>query len=152
LNTLRLNIEGWSRSESLKSVTLIQDLLKDSRNLERVVVTGVDGSAMLGGAKPKYLQQWGPVIFVGVMRFARLAGIMAWMADCVRGESERKVVRWSQEGRVVCLEVMSWEFFVKETGSNRLNFENGEGTSGSCSLLEYEERWQYRKWPILSNT
>jgi hypothetical protein len=151
LKTLRVNIEGWSRSESLKSVVLLQDLFKGAQDVERVIVTGADGSAMLGGAKARYLQQWGPVIFIGVMRFARLAGVMAWMADRVKGDAEEKVVRWTQEGRAVSLEVMTREFFSREGGSTGPHVGICEITSGCCSLSEYEERWQSRQWPIIKS-
>ncbi|KAF2435637.1 hypothetical protein EJ08DRAFT_282494 [Tothia fuscella] len=146
LKTLRLNIEGWSKSESLRRVALLRDVLKNTYDLERVVVTGTDGSALLAGARAKYLQQWGPVVFVGVMRFARLAGMISWMADCVRGGAERKVIRWSQEGRAVSIEIMTRQFFDTQTGFAQLGIESTDHTAGNCSLETYEERWQSGRW------
>jgi hypothetical protein len=144
LKTLRLNIEGWQRSATLRGVSILRDLLQSVDGLQRVVVTGTDGSLLLAGAKEKFLQQWGPVVFVGVMRFARLTGMVESMARCVKGTVEQKVVRWSQKERVVTLEIMTWSLFVKETGSTDLK---SAGALRCCPLVEYEQRWHSNQWP-----
>jgi hypothetical protein len=151
LKTMRLNIEEWQRTETLKGVALLRDLLQDVQGLERVVVTGTDGRALLAGVKNKYLEVWGPVLFVGVMRFARLAGVVQWMSKCLSGEGEEQVVRWSRGGRTVTLEIMTWSFFVKETGSVTFDsFESLGVDEGCCSLTKYEQRWHSRNWPNAS--
>ena len=107
LKTLRLNIEAWKVQEPILSIALIREMLAGPRNLERVVMAGLDGSELLFGSRDRYLQRWGPVAFVGVMRFARLAGMVDWLAECVRGEKEEKVVVWEKSGRRIALEIMT---------------------------------------------
>jgi hypothetical protein len=149
LKTLRLNIEEWQRIETLKGVALLRDLLQNVQELERVVVTGSDGRALLAGMRDRYLEMWGPVLFVGVMRFARLAGVVGWMS---KGLAEgEKVVRWSRVDQTVTLEIMTWSFFVKETGSVNLDSSAALGVDGGCcSLEEYERRWRSHNWPNAS--
>jgi len=155
IKTLRLNIEGWKLGESVRSVTVLQDLLRGPEKLDKVVVTGADGSELLLGAKDKYLEQWGPVVFVGIMVFAKLAGMIDWMAACVNGDRERMVVRWSKKEHVVNLEVMTLETFMKEIGQPSypevLTPASQTSDEGWCSLVEYEQRWHSRQWPGATN-
>jgi hypothetical protein len=148
LKTLRLNIEDWQRTETFKGVALLRDLMRNVEGLERIVVTGTDGSALLVGMRERYLQRWGPVIFVGVMRFARLAGVVDWMSHCLKRGEEQHVVKWSRIDQSVTLEVMTWSFFIKETGSDKCYSFGAIGVdSGCCYLAGYEQRWQSQRWP-----
>jgi hypothetical protein len=151
LKTLRLNIERWRLSESLRTVRLVQELLQTPEDLERVIITGADGSELLFGAREKYIEQWGPVIFTGIMRFGKLAGMVQWMAACVKGERDQMVVRWSKARSSVILEVICREAYTKEVG--RIQFENAmtaaakTSDGGCCCLTEYERKWHSGEWP-----
>jgi hypothetical protein len=151
LKTLRLNIERWRFSESLRTVQLMQELLRGPEDLERVIITGADGSELLFGAKAKYIEQWGPVIFTGIMLFGKLAGMVQWMAACVKGERDQAIVKWSKEKTAVSLEVISREAFTKEFGrpgyEKAMSAEAQTAESGCCSLTEYERRWHSSEWP-----
>jgi len=152
LRTLRLNIERWRFSGSFRSIALLEDILRGPSGLDSVIITGMDGSELLLGGKAKYLEHWGPVVFVGVMQFAKLAGMMGWMAECVKGEREKMVVRWMKEEGTVSLGVSSWEAFNKENGRGRcqelLASGNQTAEGGCCSLTKYEKRWHSGEWPI----
>jgi hypothetical protein len=151
LKTLRLNIERWRFSESLRTIQLVQELLRAPEELERVIITGADGSELLFGAKDKYIEHWGPVIFTGIMLFGKLAGMVQWMAACLKGERDQTIVRWSKEKTAVSLEVICREAFTKEVGW--VGYEKVMAAtaqtveSGCCSLAEYERRWHSGEWP-----
>ncbi|KAE9974707.1 hypothetical protein BLS_002952 [Venturia inaequalis] len=151
LKTLRLNIEKWRLSKSLRTVQLVQEILRGPQELDRCVITGADGSELLFGAKEKYVEQWGPVIFTGIMIFWKLASMVQWMAACVRGEKKDAIVRWSNKKKVVSLEVICREAFTKEFGwtgyEKAMSATAQTAESGCCSLVEYERRWHSGEWP-----
>lgn len=151
LKTLRLNIEKWRLSESLQTVRLVQELLQTPEDLERVIITGADGSELLFGAREKYIEQWGPVIFTGIMLFGKLAGMVQWMAACVKGERDQMVVRWSKEKTAVILEVICREAYTKEVGwagyEKAMAAAAKTAERGCCCLTEYERRWHSGVWP-----
>ncbi|TID17574.1 putative WD repeat-containing protein [Venturia nashicola] len=151
LKTLRLNIEKWRFSESLRTVQLVQEFLRGPRELDRCVITGADGSELLFGAKERYIEKWGPVIFTGIMLFGKLAGMVQWMAGCVKGEKNDAIVRWSKVKKSVSLEVICREAFTKESGwggYEKAMYATAQTVdSGCCSLVEYERRWHSGEWP-----
>lgn len=150
IKTLRINIEGWKHTESMRSVAVLREVMQGPKNLERVVLVGIDGSELLFGAREKYLALWGTPIFVGVMRFARLAGMLEWMADCVKGDKEKMVVMWAKDGHRVTLEIMSTGFFKRHTGRKTpdvLNSAKLDPRNGCCTLLDYELTWRSGEWP-----
>lgn len=151
LKTLSLNIEKWRFSESLQSVQILQEMLRGPKELERVIITGADGSDLLFGAKEKYIEKWGPVIFTGIMLFGKLAGMVQWMAACVKGGKDQAIVRWSKEKKAVSLEVICQRAFTTEFGwaeYERAMSATGQiAESGCCSLVEYERRWHSGEWP-----
>ncbi|QDS67725.1 hypothetical protein FKW77_005827 [Venturia effusa] len=151
LKTLRLNIERWRFSESLRTVQLVQDILRGPRNLDHCIVTGADGSEILFGAKEKYIDKWGPVIFTGIMLFGKLAGLVQWIAGCVRGEKDQMIVRWSKEKKAVSLEVICKEAFTQEFGwagyEGAMAATAQTAERGCCSLVQYERRWHSGSWP-----
>jgi hypothetical protein len=150
VKTLRFNIEGWKVRETMRSVALLKEVLHGPRDLERVVMTGVDGSKLLFGSKEKYLESWGPVAFVGVMRFARLAGMVSRMAECIAGEPSNKIVTWEKSGHRVSLEIMTKAQFKRQSGPEYPRLvESGkfDPMKGACSLEAYEIRWHSGEWP-----
>jgi hypothetical protein len=150
IKTLRFNIECWKVQETMRSVALLKEILKGPRDLQRVVITGVDGSELLFGSRAQYLEKWGPVAFVGVMRFARLAGMTDWMADCVEGAKEDKVVTWQKKGNRVSLEIMTTNEYRVQTGKRAIELEEivrYDPLEGGCSLEAYERRWHSGEWP-----
>jgi hypothetical protein len=155
LKTLRLNIERWRFSESLRTIQLVQEMLRGPKELERIIITGADGSALLFGAKERYIAKWGPVIFTGIMIFGKLAGIVQWMAACVKGERHQSIVRWSKEKTAVSLEVICRETYTKEFGwagyERAMSATAQNAESGCCSLLEYERRWHSGEWPTVGH-
>jgi hypothetical protein len=141
IKTLRFNIECWKVQETMRSVALLKEILKGPRDLQRVVITGVDGSELLFGSRAQYLEKWGPVAFVGVMRFARLAGMTDWMADCVEGAKEDKVVTWQKKDHRVSLEIMTRNEYRLQTGKRAIELEEivrYDPLDGVCSLEAYE--------------
>lgn len=151
LKTLRLNIERWRFSESLRTFQLVQEILRGPQELDRCIVTGADGSELLFGTKEKYIDKWGPVIFTGIMLFGKLAGMVQWMAGCVKGEKDHAIVRWLKEKKAVSLEVICREAFTKEFGwagyEKAMSATAQTAESGCCSLVEYERRWHSGEWP-----
>lgn len=151
LQTLRLNIERWRFSESLRTIQLVKEILRGPQDLDRCVITGADGSELLFGAKEKYVEKWGPVIFTGIMLFGKLAGMVQWMAGCVKGEKDEAIVRWSKEKKAVSLEVICREAFTKEFGwagyEKAVSATAQNAERGCCSLVEYERRWHSGQWP-----
>ena len=150
VKTLRLNIEAWKVTETMRSVTLLREFLAGPRDLERIVLTGLDGAELLFGSRETYLHKWGPVAFVGVMRFARLAGMVDWLAGCVRGEKEDKVVVWEKREQRVSLEIMTADFYKVLTGrraSSLLEAPSFDLAKGACMLEAYEWRWHSGEWP-----
>jgi hypothetical protein len=150
IKTLRLNIECWKVQETMRSVALLKEVLQGPKDLQRVVMTGVDGSELLFGSRDQYLQKWGPVAFVGVMRFARLAGMTDWLADCVEGAREDKIVMWEKKGHRVSLEIMTKAEYKAQTGKRASDL--GENVKydpflGACTLDAYERRWHSGEWP-----
>ena len=150
VKTLRLNIECWRVQETMRSIALLKEILSGPRDLQRVVMTGVDGSELLFGSRDRYLQMWGPVAFVGVMRFARLAGMVDWLAGCVEGEKEHKVVVWQKQDSRVSLEIMTREEYRFQTGRRAMLLDERpcfDLEKGECSLMAYEKRWHSGEWP-----
>ena len=150
IKTLRFNIEGWRFSGTLRSVSLLQDLFRGLEGLDRITLTGTDGSDLLFGSKDRYLAQWGPVVFVGIMRFAKLAGMVDWMAGCVIGDRENKFVRWSKVSHTVGLEILSLDTFQREAGARGRTIiasPTQDLVDGCCSLIEYEQRLHSGEWP-----
>ncbi|KIW07954.1 uncharacterized protein PV09_01855 [Verruconis gallopava] len=150
VRTLRINIECWRVQEMMRSVALLKELLQGPHKLQRIVMTGVDGSELLFGSRERYLEKWGPVAFVGVMRFARLAGMTEWMANAVEGEKEDKVVMWEKKGPCVNLEIMTGSEYRLQTGKRASWLEKGatyNPLKGVCLLDAYEQRWHSGEWP-----
>jgi hypothetical protein len=150
LKTLRLNIENWRVQETMRSIALLKEILAGPKDLQRVVMTGVDGSELLFGSRERYLVKWGPVAFVGVMRFARLAGMVDWLAGCVEGEKEGKVVVWEKKGPKVSLEIMTSGMYRSLTGRRAEQLAKQPSfdlVKGECSLTAYEKRWHSGEWP-----
>ena len=134
----------------MRSIALLKEILSGPRNLQRVVMTGIDGSELLYGSRDRYLQMWGPVAFVGVMRFARLAGMVDWMANCVEGIKEEKVVMWQKVEQTVNLEIMTRDEYRLLTGRRAKVVEEHpifDVERGECSLDAYERRWHSGEWP-----
>ena len=150
IKTLRLNIECWKTQETMRSIALLKEMLAGPKDLQRVVITGIDGSELLFGGRERYLQMWGPVAFVGVMRFARLAGMVDWMSGCVAGDREDMVVTWEKVEQRVSLEIMTREEYRLQTGRRASGLERRpcfDLERGECTLKAYEERWCSGRWP-----
>jgi hypothetical protein len=150
LKTLRLNIENWHVQETMRSIALLKEMLAGPKDLQSVIMTGVDGSELLFGSRERYLAKWGPVAFVGVMRFARLAGMVDWLAACVEGEKEDKVVVWAKIGRKVNLEIMTARMYRSVTGRRAEALDSRavfDLEKGECHLTDYEKRWHSGEWP-----
>lgn len=150
LRTLRLNIECWKVQETMRSIALLKEMLAGPKDLQRVVMMGLDGSELLFGCRKRYLSTWGPVAFVGVMRFARLAGMADWMGGCVKGERADMVVMWGKVGQRVSLEIMTREEFRVQTGRRASTLETRpcfDLEKGECMLEAYEKRWYSGRRP-----
>jgi hypothetical protein len=150
IKTLRFNIECWKVQETMRSVALLREILKGPRDLKRIIMTGVDGSELLFGSREKYLEKWGPVAFVGVMRFAKLAGMTDWMVDCVEGAREDKIVLWEKKDHRVSLEIMTKNEYKVQTGKRASALDDNakyDPLKGACSLGAYERRWHSGEWP-----
>jgi hypothetical protein len=152
IRVLHLNVEAWYRNDSPQSLELLRNLLQNVCGLDRVVVTGSDGSALLAREKETHLRLCGPVIFTGVMAYSRLDRVLECLAKCVEGQPERKIVRWSEQKRVITLEIMTREHFRNEFGTLRTGVSSTilGGRDEPCSLVKYKERWHLQQsllWP-----